>query len=110
MAGRSRPTMLEAMSTRSSIQSDMRRFERAPSDEISIGEVMHTGVSDRPPEVPLRYAAEMMARHRVHAVVVLGEDEEGGLWGVVRTRTFSPRSRVGRWMHTRREAWRRRRS
>jgi CBS domain-containing protein len=75
--------MLEAMSTRPSIQSDVRRYERAPSDEICIGEVMHAGVLYCPPEVPLRYAAEMMARHRVHAVVVLGEDEEGGLWGVV---------------------------
>ena len=76
--------MLEAMNTRSSIQPRrLRRFEHAPSDEICIGEVMHTGVLYCPPEVPLRYAAEMMARHRVHAVVVLGEDEEGGLWGVV---------------------------
>ena len=44
---------------------------------------MHTGVLYCPPEAPLRYAAEMMARHRVHAIVVLGDDEEGGLWGVV---------------------------
>lgn len=61
----------------------IRRLAGAPSDEICIGEVMHTGVLYCPPEVPLRYAAEMMARHRVHAVVVRGEDEEGGLLGVV---------------------------
>ena len=44
---------------------------------------MHEGVLFCPPEAPLRYAAEMMARHRVHAIVVLGDDEEGGLWGIV---------------------------
>ena len=51
--------------------------------EVRVGEVMHPGVVYCPPEVPLRYAARTMAANRVHAVVVLGDDEEGGLWGVV---------------------------
>jgi Ala-tRNA(Pro) deacylase len=44
---------------------------------------MHEGVVVCAPEAPLRYAAELMSRHRIHAVVVLGDDEEGGLWGMV---------------------------
>jgi CBS domain-containing protein len=75
--------MLGTMSERSSIRPDARRLEGAPSDEICVGEIMHPGVLYCPPEAPLRWAAEMMARHRVHAVVVLGDDEEGGLWSVV---------------------------
>jgi CBS domain-containing protein len=59
------------------------RLARAPSSEVCVGEVMHEGVFFCPPEAPLRYAAEMMARHHVHSIVVLGDDEEGGLWGVV---------------------------
>jgi CBS domain-containing protein len=53
------------------------------ADEIVVGEVMHTGIVYCPPEVPLRYAAQTMAAHHVHAVIVLGDDEEGGLWGLV---------------------------
>jgi CBS domain-containing protein len=53
------------------------------ADEVSVAEVMHRGVVFCPPEVPLSFAARVMAAHRVHAVVVLGDDEEGGLWGVV---------------------------
>jgi CBS domain-containing protein len=59
------------------------RFRGACSDEITIGEVMHAGVFFCPPESPLRYAARLMAHHRVHAVVVIGDDEEGGVWGLV---------------------------
>ncbi len=59
------------------------RLARAPSNEVCIGEVMHEGVFFCPPEAPLRYAAELMARHRVHAIVVQGDDEEGGVWGVI---------------------------
>lgn len=44
---------------------------------------MHAGVFFCPPESPLRYAARLMAHHRIHAVVVIGDDEEGGLWGIV---------------------------
>ena len=60
-----------------------RRFARAPADEICVGEVMRPGVLYCRPEAPLRYAAEMMARHGVHALLVLGDEEEGGVWGVV---------------------------
>jgi CBS domain-containing protein len=76
-------TMLDAMSNPSSMQPGSRGLDGAPSDEICVGEIMHPGVLYCPPEAPLRWAAEMMARHHVHAVVVLGDDEEGGLWGVV---------------------------
>lgn len=58
-------------------------FRRASSDEITVGEVMHPGVILCPPESPLRYAARLMAHHRIHAVVVIGDDEEGGVWGIV---------------------------
>ena len=56
---------------------------RATSDEITVGEVMHPGVLVCGPESPLRHAARVMATHGVHAVVVLGDDEAGGLWGIV---------------------------
>ncbi|HEU5009539.1 MAG TPA: CBS domain-containing protein [Gaiellaceae bacterium] len=52
-------------------------------DEIRVDEVMHPGIIFSPPELPLRHAAGLMARHQVHAVVVMGDDEEGGLWGLV---------------------------
>lgn len=58
-------------------------FEGMTSDEVRVADVMHPGVIFCAPESPLRYAARLMARHGVHAIVVLGEDEEGGLWGVV---------------------------
>lgn len=60
-----------------------RALEGVTSDELRAGDVMHPGVIFCAPESPLRYAAGLMARHHVHAIVVLGEDEEGGLWGVV---------------------------
>lgn len=55
----------------------------APWEEVTVGEVMHPGVIVCSPECPARHAAWLMATHRIHAVVVLGDDEEGGLWGVV---------------------------
>ena len=58
----------------------------APSDEITVGEVMHPGIIIAAPESPLRQVARLMARHRVHAVVVIGDDEEGGIWGIVSDR------------------------
>jgi CBS domain-containing protein len=61
----------------------MTSFAGMTAGEVLVGEVMHLGVVYCPPEVPLRYAARTMAANRVHAVVVLGDDEEGGLWGVV---------------------------
>ena len=53
------------------------------ADEVLVADVMHHGVVYCPPEVPLSFAARVMASHHVHAVVVVGDDEEGGLWGVV---------------------------
>lgn len=55
----------------------------APWEEVTVGELMHPGVIVCSPECPARHAAWLMATHRIHAVVVLGDDEEGGLWGVV---------------------------
>jgi CBS domain-containing protein len=52
-------------------------------DEVTVGQVMHPGVIVAAPESPLRYVACLMAQHRVHAVVVIGDDEEGGVWGIV---------------------------
>ena len=53
---------------------------------VTVGEVMHAGLIICGPESPARHAARLMARNRVHAVVVLGDDEEGGLWGIVSDR------------------------
>ena len=58
-------------------------FAGRTANEVLVGEVMHPGIVCCPPEVPLSFAARTMAAHRVHAVVVLGDEEEGGLWGVV---------------------------
>ena len=55
----------------------------APWDEVTVGEVMHPGVIVCSPDSPIRHAASLMGRHGIHAVVVLGDDEEGGLWGAV---------------------------
>lgn len=55
----------------------------APLDEVTVSDVMHAGVIVCAPESPLSYAAKLMTHHRIHAVVVMGDDEEGGLWGVV---------------------------
>ena len=51
--------------------------------DVTVREVMHPGVIVCAPESPLRYAAGLMARHRIHAIVVWGDDEEGGPWGVL---------------------------
>jgi len=50
---------------------------------LTVGDVMHRGLIVAAPESPLRYVARLMERHRVHAVGVIGDDEEGGLWGIV---------------------------
>jgi len=55
----------------------------APWDEVTVGEVMHPGVIVCSPEAPVRHAAWLMSTHRIHAVVALGDDESGGLWGVL---------------------------
>ena len=58
----------------------------AASDELTVGEIMHPGVIISAPESPLRHVARLMARYRLHAVVVIGDDEEGGVWGIVSDR------------------------
>jgi CBS domain-containing protein len=55
----------------------------APWEDVTVGEVMHPGVIVCSPESPVRHAAWLMATHRIHAVVVLADDEGGGLWGVI---------------------------
>ena len=55
----------------------------ASYEEVTVREVMHPGIFICAPESPVRYAAGLMARHHVHAIVVWGDDEEGGPWGVV---------------------------
>jgi CBS domain-containing protein len=60
-----------------------RVLEGVTSADLRVGDVMHPGVIFCAPESPLRHAARLMARHRVHAIVVLGDDEEGGVWGVI---------------------------
>jgi CBS domain-containing protein len=60
-----------------------RKLAGVPCDEVTVGEVMHRGVICCSPEAPLRHVARLMATNHVHAIVVLGDDEEGGLWGVV---------------------------
>ena len=54
---------------------------------VSVGEAMHPGVLTCPPETPLRDVARMMARFRVHAIVVYCDVEESDdppfVWGVV---------------------------
>jgi CBS domain-containing protein len=59
------------------------KLSGVPWEEVTVGEVMHPGVIVCSPESPVRHAAWLMATHRIHAVVVLGADEDGGLWGVV---------------------------
>ena len=49
----------------------------------TVGEVMTPGVLTCLPVTPLRDVARMMARHRVHAIVVFGTDDRLRPWGVV---------------------------
>ena len=55
----------------------------AQIEDATVGDVMHPGVVVCGPEAPARHVARLMARHNVHAIVVWGDDEEGGPWGVV---------------------------
>ena len=56
-------------------------------NQVIVGEAMHPGVLTCPPETPLRDVARMMARYRVHAVVVYSDVDESEalpfVWGVV---------------------------
>jgi CBS domain-containing protein len=49
----------------------------------AVGEVMTPGVLTCLPLTPLRDVARMMARHRVHAIVVFASDDRLHPWGVV---------------------------
>jgi CBS domain-containing protein len=49
----------------------------------TVGEAMTPGVLTCLPVTPLRDVARMMARHRVHAIVVFGTDDRLHPWGVV---------------------------
>jgi CBS domain-containing protein len=49
----------------------------------TVGEAMTPGVLTCLPVTPLRVVARMMARHRVHAIVVFGSDDALHPWGVV---------------------------
>jgi predicted transcriptional regulator len=49
----------------------------------TVGEVMSPGVLTCLPLTPLRDVARMMARHRVHAIVVFGTDDRLHPWGVI---------------------------
>ena len=49
----------------------------------TVGEAMTPGVLTCLPVTPLRDVARMMARHRVHAIVVIGQDDRLNAWGVV---------------------------
>lgn len=52
-----------------------------------VADAMTTGLISCPPETPLRKVAEIMARHRVHAIYVFDygveDDETVELWGLV---------------------------
>jgi CBS domain-containing protein len=49
----------------------------------TVGDAMTPGVLTCLPLTPLRDVARMMARHRVHAIVVFGADDRLHPWGVV---------------------------
>lgn len=49
---------------------------------VLVEQAMHVGVMACGRDTPLSDVAQMMARHRVHAIVVV-DGEEDGLWGVV---------------------------
>jgi CBS domain-containing protein len=45
-------------------------------DPQTVGDVMHTGVITCRPDATLRAVAGILAAHRIHAVVVAGEEEQ----------------------------------
>jgi len=49
----------------------------------TVGEAMTPGILTCLPVTPLRVVARMMVRHRVHAIVVFGADDNLHPWGVV---------------------------
>jgi len=49
----------------------------------TVGEAMHPGVLTCEPLASLRQVAQLMAHHRVHAIVVFGVDDRLRPWGVI---------------------------
>jgi CBS domain-containing protein len=57
---------------------------RLSSADVRVADATHEGVLTCPRDAPLTTVAELMARHRVHCVVVTDvPDDLGSLWGVV---------------------------
>jgi CBS domain-containing protein len=57
---------------------------RPPAAETLVSDAMHHGIVTCPRDTPLTDVAELMARHRIHAVVVTdASDDAADLWGVV---------------------------
>ena len=58
---------------------------RTALDSVSVLEAMHAGVVTCSPATPLELVARMLATHRIHCVVVWGDDEADaeGVWSVV---------------------------
>jgi CBS domain-containing protein len=54
-------------------------------DLPSVAEAMHAGVVTCSPATPLHLVAQMMVAHKIHCVVVWGDEEPDaeGVWGVV---------------------------
>jgi CBS domain-containing protein len=69
-------------------------------DETRVIDAMHPGVVTCPPDTPLRVVARMMARYRIHAVVVTdyeeGEGEEEQPWRVVSSLDIAKTVATGR--------------
>lgn len=57
----------------------------AALDRATVVEAMHAGVVTCSPATPLHLVAQMMVAHRIHCVVVWGDEEPDaeGVWGVV---------------------------
>jgi CBS domain-containing protein len=57
----------------------------AALDRAAVAEAMHAGVVTCSPATPLHLVAQMMVAHRIHSVVVWGDEEPDaeGVWGVV---------------------------
>jgi CBS domain-containing protein len=57
----------------------------AALDRATVAEAMHAGVVTCSPATPLHLVAQMMVAHRIHSVVVWGDEEPDaeGVWGVV---------------------------
>ena len=50
-------------------------------DELTVADAMHHGIVSCPPAAGLREVAELLARNRIHCVVVT--DDGGTVWGIV---------------------------